>query len=190
MCYDGSPRWLVSRYLFWSFLPYTATHCSTLQHIVYLLQKCCDGSPQWLASTYLFWSFLPCSGRSWAWSICPASDCVAACCSGIQRVGCIKVCCSVLQCVAVCCSHFLRAQGVVELNQYARHHTALQHVAVCCSVMQCIAACRLCCSLSQFVAVCCGELQCVAVCCNVLQCVAVISWAIMRWLRFVGSLKT
>jgi len=78
-----------------------------------------------------------------------------------------------LQCVAVYCSHFFRAQCVVELDQYARHQTALQHVVVCCSVVQCIAACRLYCSLLQCVAVCCSVLQCIAVYCSVLQCVAV-----------------
>jgi len=44
-------------------------------------------------------------------------QCVAACCSVLQRVA---VCCSVLQCVAVCCS-------------------VLQCAAVCHSVLQCVA---------------------------------------------------
>ena len=52
-------------------------------------------------------------------------QCVAACCSVLQRVAaCVAVCCSMLQNVAVRCS-------------------ALQCVAVCCSVLQCVAVCAL-----------------------------------------------
>jgi len=52
-------------------------------------------------------------------------QCVAVCCSVLQRVAVrcsngYTVCCSVLQCVAVCCS-------------------VLQYVAVCCSVLQRVA---------------------------------------------------
>jgi len=64
----------------------------------------------------------------------PLLQCVAVCCSVLQRVAvsfcdrnrlCVEdapvaVCCSVLQCVAVCCS-------------------VLQRVTVCCSVLQCVA---------------------------------------------------
>jgi len=61
-------------------------------------------------------------------------QCVAVCCSVLQRHithtwSCVVVCCDVLQCVAACCN-------------------VLQRVAVCCSVLQCVA-------------VCCSVLQCV-----------------------------
>jgi len=100
---------------------------------------------------------------------CSVLQCVAVCCSVLQRVtdGGVRLChmcartllhCSVLQCVAVCCS-------------------VLQFVAVCCSVLQRVTdggvrVCHMCartllhCSVLQCVAVCYSVLQCVAVCCS------------------------
>ena len=69
------------------------------------------------------------------------------CCSVLQCVQCVAVCCSVLQCVAVCCS-------------------VLECVAVCCSVLQCVAE-R--CGVVQCGAVCCGVVKCGAVWCSVSQ---------------------
>ena len=77
------------------------------------------------------------------------------------NLGCVCVCCSVLQCGAVCCS---------VLQCVAVRCSALQCVAVCCSELQILAGC---CSVLRCAAVSCIVLQCVAVCCSVLQCVAV-----------------
>ena len=55
---------------------------------------------------------------------------LSVCCSVLQCLQCVAVCCSVLQCVAVCCS-------------------VLQCATVCCSVLQCAAVC---CSVLQYVA--------------------------------------
>jgi len=88
-------------------------------------------------------------------------------CAYINKVGRIRVCCSVLQCVAVCCS-------------------VLQCVAVCCNVLQCVAVC---CSVLQWYTrmnVCTSTRRTtrwkrvrryisglLLLCCRALQCVAV-----------------
>jgi len=69
---------------------------------------------------------------------------VIACCSVMQCMQRVAVCCSVVQTIAVCCS-------------------VLQCIAVRCSESQCAAVC---CSVMQGVAVCCSVLQCVAACCS------------------------
>jgi len=99
----------------------------------------------------------------------------------------------VLQCVAVCCSVLqrvaVRVAGILALTTRGQVHMLC--VAVCCNVLQSVAVC---CSLSQSVAVCCSLLQCVlqrhrrsshmytymccvlqsvAVCCSLLQSAAV-----------------
>jgi len=73
----------------------------------------------------------------WKWGVKgvlqSVAVCYVACCSVLQTLQCVAVCCSVLHCVAACCS-------------------VLQCVAVCCSVLHCVAAC---CGVLQFVAACC-----------------------------------
>jgi len=123
---------------------------------------------------------------------------------GIYYVYCIprQMCCSVLQCVAACCSVLQRPNAIsctVIIFHVGVYITCLLYrarcVAVCCSVLQRVGAC---CSMLQYVAVCCSALQCVAVigctviifhvgvyitftvyrarcvgaCCSMLQCVA------------------
>jgi len=70
------------------------------------------------------------------------SQCVAVCCSVLQRVA---VCCSVLQCVAVFCS-VASMQGCVK-------EICSATCTRCCSVLQCVSAC---CSVLQRVVVCCS----------------------------------
>jgi len=111
--------------------------------------------------TYAVWKTVCCS-------VLQCVQCVTVCCAMLWGVGsvvqCVAVCCCVLQCVAVCCSvccAILWGVGSV-----------VQCVAVCCSVLQCVAVCvALCCGV---LVVCCSVLQCVAVCCSVLHCTTVI----------------
>jgi len=98
------------------------------------------------------------------------------------------MCCNVLQCVAACCSVLQR-----EISEIVDVYEWRPVVAMCRSLLQCVAMCRsvflcvpVCCSVLQCVAVCCSVMQCeigdivdaydgrpgVAVCCSVLQCVA------------------
>ena len=108
------------------------------------------------------------------------------------NIVCVTLCCSVLQCVqcvAMCCSGsqwFVPPRASVAWPPTRR---ACHRVAMCCSVLQCVAVP---CSALQSAAVCftssrirriladtlcvpscCSMLQCVAVCCRTLQCVAV-----------------
>jgi len=80
---------------------------------------------------------------SFAWRL---SDCVAVCCSVLQRVAAYG---SVWQCVAVA-----RPSTMAPFS-FASHPS------------ECGAACRVCCGVLQCVAVCCSVLRCVAVCCGV-----------------------
>ena len=69
-------------------------------------------------------------------------------------LGCIAVCCSVLQCAAVCYSVF----QCVALNYFEERG--------CCCIKEQQRTWNRC-------AVCCSALQCATVCCSVLQCAAV-----------------
>ena len=63
--------------------------------------------------------------------------CVAVCCSVLQ---CVAACCSVLQCVAVCCSELLIMLTLIMicnvLQHTATHCTTLQHTAIHCNTLQ------------------------------------------------------
>ena len=86
-------------------------------------------------------------------------QCVAVCCSVLQRVGACAVRYSVLQCVAVRCSVL---QGVAARWRVS---SVSQCAAVCCSVLQRVQYTAVRCNVLQRVGAC-------AVCCSVLQCVA------------------
>ena len=95
---------------------------------------------------------------------CSVLQCVAVCCSVLQ---CVTVCCSVLQCVAVCCSALqcaavVYAHECVYINKtdYPVEEGAPIHIRATTPLLSCIA-------------VCCSVVKCVAVCCNVLSCFAV-----------------
>ena len=75
-------------------------------------------------------------------------QCVAVCCSKMQRVV-VCMLCRVMKCV---------------VQRGAAWCSVLQCVAVCCSVLQCVAA---------YYTVCYSEFQCTVACCSALQCVAV-----------------
>jgi len=80
----------------------------------------------------------------------------------------------VLQCVAACCSVLQRVTVTTFERAIARCvGSVLQCIAICCSIFQCAVA--VCCSsvLLQCAALCCSVLHCVAVCCSMLWCVAV-----------------
>jgi len=86
---------------------------------------------------------------------------------------CIAVCCSVLQRVAVYRSPLI-AWSIPKATPFAAVYcSVLQYLAVLSNALQCVAVC---CSVLQCVAVCCSVLQCVAMCCSVLQCIAVTSF--------------
>jgi len=119
-------------------------------------------------------------------------QCVAACCSVLQRVAdasakfsddmyVSRTCPSDRVCVAACCSVL---QRVAEFARVLVTVCVLQCVAACCSVSQCVADTGakfsddmyfICMCPSDYVcvAVCCSVLQCIAVYCSVLQCIAV-----------------
>jgi len=88
----------------------------------------------------------------------------------------------VLQCVAVCCSVLQRVDTHLNFIRKFACWPAFRDSFVL-SCLFCLVA--LCCSMVQYVtvkssvlqcgAVCCSVLQCVAVCCSVLQCVAAAS---------------
>jgi len=100
------------------------------------------------------------------------------CCSVLQCVQCVAVCCSVLQhdvvhysallCVCTHCTGARAAKGDLFARSYPPWWcSVLQCVAVCCSVLQCVAV--RCCALLCVAVRCCVS-QCV---CSVLQCVVV-----------------
>jgi len=108
-------------------------------------------------------------------------DCVAVCCSVLQRVA---VCCSVLQCVAVweeclenasrrfskvSCTDILDGKLSSELTLRICTRCGGEVVPRSATAVGCIerVVARHC--VLQCVAVCCSVLQCVAVCCSVLQ---------------------
>ena len=77
---------------------------------------------------------------------------------------CVAVCCSVLQRVAACCRVPVSQCVVIVSN-------------VVDSVLQCVQCAAVCCNVLQYVAVCGSVLQCVAVCCvPVSQSVVISSW--------------
>jgi len=80
----------------------------------------------------------------------------------------LAVCCGVLQCVAACCSVLQRGTVCMaksdEADSSPSSCSMLQCAAVRCSVVQCVAEWR-----SRFVAL---ILQYLALCCRMLQCVA------------------
>ena len=134
---------------------YVAVCCSVLQQCVAAV--CCSGVLQFAA---MFCSVSHrCILLGCFVSTADKKQCVAVCCSVLQRVA---VCCSVLQYVAVC---------------------VLQCAAVCsyviqcgCSVLRCVPPMRSTDTLrqhSRYKAVCCSVLQSIAGGCNVLQCIAV-----------------
>ena len=77
-----------------------------------------------------------------------------------------------LQCVAVCCSVL---QRVVASHQGATP-LQLQHAATCCNILKHTATCyntlqhtRTCCNILQHTRTCCNILQHTRTCCNILQ---------------------
>jgi len=139
-------------------MQHTATCCNTPQHTTI--------HSVWHSSHLLFCNATHCNTLQHTATNCN-TQCVAAiasffgdprvCCSVLQLLQHIAVCCILLQCTAVCCS-------------------VLQFVAGCCShciyffdILECVAACCRCCSMLQCAAVCCSVLLCVAVCCGLLQ---------------------
>jgi len=107
-------------------------------------------------------------------------QCVAACCSELQRV---TVCCSVLhvQCVAVCCSVLQRVSEAANIVTNEIHFRIVKiksgkrllhrtHLLQRCSVLQCVPVYL---NAWQCSALCCSVLQCAAVCSSVLHCVAI-----------------
>jgi len=92
---------------------------------------------------------------------CSVLQCVAVCCSVLQRVAVIAVWCSMLQCVAVCCRvsqlEFSEASSCNERALLSESSELLKCVIVCGSALQCVAAW---CVVLQYAAVCCSVLQC------------------------------
>jgi len=87
-----------------------------------------------------------------------------------RELQCVAVCCSVLQRVAACCR--------VSATRKTMHTDRSIHTRLdTCSMLQCVTVCGC---MSQLATVCCGDcvavrcgvLQCVALCCSVVQCVA------------------
>jgi len=76
---------------------------------------------------------------------CSVLQCVAVCCSVLQRVAVyarrVAVCCSVMHCAPVCCSmcQVTRMETRYDTHYNQQHSYVLQRVAACCSVLQCVA---------------------------------------------------
>jgi len=62
-------------------------------------------------------------------------QCVAVC------VGCVAMCCSVLQCVVVCVRSRVEVLVSALTTVSKIYCSVLQCVAVCCSVLRCVAVC-------------------------------------------------
>jgi len=106
-------------------------------------------------------------------------------------VNCVAVHYNGLQCVAACCSILQRVVVTVRVLPAESHHhlcchpleclrcSVLQSVTVLCSVLQCVTVVLQCCAMLHHCSCChplvclpCHFRQCVAVCCRMLQYVA------------------
>jgi len=146
---------------------HTATHCNTLQHTA-------TGGPgitHWRLPRTVFTRVvyrcfdLICGHTATEAHLSGVLQCVAVCCSVLQRVAALRVCvplllsgvwahCTFRRCVAPCCvfAGALQQRRPCEASCNMLHHVV---ACSCCSMLQRIAAC---CSVLQRVAACCGVL--------------------------------